>query len=204
MRTYKKVFLVLMIIPLLASCSVGKTYNVYEKLYNCYNNMNSFKAKVAVTSYSNNSENKYILLQQYKYPDKTRSEYVTQEGVTNITVISGDSGKIISDYGNNPVILEKTDIAEKDYLMLNTFFNIYYSSEETAVTTSGGSKNREITLTAETGSSNKYRKSVELTVDCDSLNPKELKVYDDDKKLRLKVEYLEFELNPDINDDIFK
>lgn len=203
MRTLKRVFLVLMIIPLLASCSVGKTYNVYEKLYNCYNNMNSFKAKVAVTSYSNNSENKYILLQQYKSPDKARSEYVTEDGVTNITVISGNSGKIISDYGNNPVILEKTDITEKDYLMLNTFFDIYYSSEETSVVTSKNNKSRKITLTAQTGSSNKYRQSVELTVDCDSLNPIELNVYDEDKKIRLKVEYLEFELNPAISDDIF-
>ena len=204
MRTYKKVFLVLMIIPIFASCSAGKTYSIYEKVYNCYNNMNSFKAKVAVTSYSNNSENKYILMQQYKSPDKARSEYVTEEGVTNITVISGETGKIISDYGNNPVILEKTDITEKDYLMLNTFFDIYYSSEETSVVTSKSNKSREITLTAQTGSSNKYRQSVELTINCEPLNPIELKVYDEDDKLRLKVEYLEFELNPAISDDIFK
>ena len=125
MRTYKKVFLVLMIIPIFASCSAGKTYSIYEKVYNCYNNMNSFKAKVAVTSYSNNSENKYILMQQYKSPDKARSEYVTEEGVTNITVISGETGNIFSDYGNNPVILEKKDKETLFNVLILTFLNEY-------------------------------------------------------------------------------
>lgn len=202
MKKILKLLTVLMIIPIVSGCGNVNKYNVYEKLYNCYNSMHSFKAEIAVTLYSNNSENKYTLTQLYKSPDKQRSEYVSETGNSNVTVINGDSGKIISDYTNGAYMFESSE--EADFLMLNTFFDLYYSSEETSVKTSGGEKDSKITLNAETGSSNPYRKTVELTVDAKTLNPVKLKVKDNKGKTRIEIDYIKFELNPQIDDAVFE
>jgi len=202
MKKTKIITLVLMITLVLNGCGNINKYNVYERLYNCYNSMHSFKAKVAVTMFSNNSENKYTLTQYYKSPDKQRSEYVSEAGSSNITVINGETGKIVSDFTSGAYVFESAN--EPDYLMLSTFFDLYYSSEETSVKTSGGEKNSKITLNAETGSSNPYRNSVELVVDCKTLNPLQLKVKDNKGKTRICVDYLGFELNPKIDDKIFE
>ena len=205
MKKIKKMSVVLMITALVFSaCSRADNYNVYEKVYNCYNGMHAFRAEVAVTSYSNNSENKYTLTQYYKAPDKKRSEYVSEVGGSNVTVINGNKGKIFSDYSSAPVELDIGHIEEKDYLMLSTFFDIYYSSEETSVKTSGGENKGSITLYAETGSNNPYRKNVELVIDTKTLNPVKMTVLDTNGKPAICVEYLKFELNPQIEDSIFE
>lgn len=204
MKKIKKMLLVLMITFLLTGCNKIATYNVYENLYNCYSGMYSYKAEVAVTSYSNNSENKYTLTQFYKAPDKQRIEYVSEKGTKDITLIDGEKGKIISDFSAAPYELTELDVKEKDYLMLNTFFDIYYSSEETAVKTSGGKKDGKITLSAETGSSNPYKKSVELTVNSQTLNPIKMTVKNSKGKPTLCVEYISFQLNPQLNDELFQ
>ena len=208
MKKISKTALVLMITFLFTGCSEINTYNAYENLYNCYSNMHAYKAEVAVTSYSNNSENKYTLMQYYKAPNKQRTEYVSEKGGSNITVINGENGKIISDYSTVPFILSSSDIEEKDYLMLSTFFDIYYASEETSVKVSakktGDDKNGKITLSAETGSDNPYKKTVELVVNTSTLDPIKMTVKDEKGKPSLCVEYLTFELNPQIEDSIFE
>ncbi len=204
MKIIKKTALVLMISFLLAGCSKINTYSVYEKLYNCYNGMHAFKADVAVTSFSNNSENKYTLTQYYKAPGMKRIEYISEKGGSNVTLINGDKGKIISDYTTEPYELSDLDVEEKDYLMLNTFFDVYYSSEETSVKTSGGKKDGQLILSAETGISNPYKQSIELVVDSKTLNPIKMTVKNDKGKPTLCVEYIKFQLNPQLEDTIFK
>lgn len=193
-----------MIIMLLAGCgtSVNK-YNVYERLYAAYSTIQSFKAEVSVTSYSNNSENKYTLLQYYKYPDKQRSEYVSDNGGGSITVINGNQGKIFN--GNNdPVILDALEVSDQNYMLLSTFFERYYASEETVVSVSGSEDNGTITLEAETGLSHPYRKSMKLVVNTKDLKPISMTVYGYDEKPSLLVEYNSFELNAQIDDSIFE
>ncbi|MDP4118201.1 MAG: hypothetical protein Q8873_03305 [Bacillota bacterium] len=204
MQKIKKIILVPMIISLLAGCGIMKGYNVYERVYNTYSKMESYKASVAVTSYSNNSENKYTLTQYYKCPNKQRSEYSPGNGGGSITIINGKEGKLFSDYGTDPVILDAIDIDEKDYLMLETFFEIYYSSEETSIKTSGSDNNGTLTLRAETGNSHPYRKRIELVIDSKSLKPKKMTVFGYDNKPALCIQYLSFELNPTLEDSIFK
>lgn len=204
MKKIKKTLPVLMITILLAGCGKMNTYNVYENLYNCYNGMHSFKAEVTVTSFSNNSENKYTLTQYFKAPGMKRIEYVSEKGGSNTTLINGDKGKIISGFTAEPYELSNLDVEEKDYLMLNTFFDLYYSSEETVVKTSGGKKEGHITLSAQTGSSNPYKNSIELVLNTKTLNPVKMTVKDDKGKATLCVEYIDFQLNPQLEDSIFQ
>ena len=204
MKKIKKTVLVLMITFLFTGCNKINTYNVYENLYNCYNGMHSYKADVAVTSFSNNSENKYSLTQYYKAPGMKRIEYASEKGGSNITVLNGNNGKIISEYTTEPYILSDLDVDEKDYLMLDTFFDIYYSSEETSVKTAGNSKEGKITLSAQTGISNPYKNSVELVVDSVTLNPVKMTVKNQKGKPTLCVEYINFQLNPQLEDTIFQ
>ena len=204
MVNIRKISLVLMIIIMLSGCNSFKSYNVYEKVYETYNNMNSYSAKVEVVSFSNNSENKYTLTQFFKMPHKQRSEFLSETAGNNITIINDGKGKIISEYATNPVLLDSVDIEEKDYLMLNTFFDIYYSSEETSVKTSGNETKGTITLSAETGSSAPHRKKMELIIDTKTLIPKKMTVLNDKDKPTLEIKYLEFELNPELEDKIFE
>lgn len=203
MQKIQKISLVLMIICLFTGCGKMKGYNVYEKVYSTYKNMESYSAEVEVTSYSNNSENKYSLIQQYKAPDKQRCEYVAEVGGSNITVINGNAGKLISGDTMAEIGLDEAAVKEKNYLMLNTFFEIYYSSEETAVKTNGNDNSGTIRLSAQTGSSNPYRNKIELLVDSQTMKPLKMTVYDDKNKPSLCVEYKSFELNKSIDDEIF-
>ena len=203
MQKFKKMSLVLMIICLFTGCGEMKGYNVYEKVYSTYKNMASYAAEVEVTSYSNNSENKYSLTQYYKSPDKQRSEYTAEVGGSNVTVINGNDGKLITGDTMAEIELDEAAVKEKNYLMLNTFFEIYYSSEETAVTTSGNDNSGNIKLSAETGSSNPYRKKIELIIDSKTIKPVKMTVYDDKNKPSLCIEYVSFELNKNIDDAIF-
>ncbi len=204
MKKFRKILPVLMITFLISGCGKIAEYNIYESLYNCYTGMYSYKADVTVTSFSNNSENKYTLTQYYKAPEMKRIEYVSENGGSNVTLINGEHGKIISDYTTEPYVLSNLDVEEKDFLMLNTFFDIYYSSEETSVKTSGGKKSGEITLSAETGISNPYKQTIELVVDSHTLNPIKMTVKNDKNKPTLCVEYINFQLNPQLEDTIFQ
>ena len=88
--------------------------------------------------------------------------------------------------------------------MLQTFFKIYYSSEETAVTTSGNNSKGKITLVAQTGDSNPYKKTAELIIDKESLKPIEMTITGFDGKPSLRIEYNEFELNPELDNKLFE
>ncbi len=203
MQKIKKMSLVLMIICLFTGCGKMKGYNVYERVYLTYKNMESFTAEVEVTSYSNNSENKYTLTQYYKSPDKQRSEYSSEIGGSNVTVINGGKGKLVSGETNAEIELDSAALKEKNYLMLSTFFENYFSSEETAVLTSGNEKKGNIRLSAETGSSNPYRKKIELLIDSKTLKPLKMTVYDDKNKPSLCIEYIKFEINKNTDENIF-
>ena len=204
MVNIRKILFVLMMIITLSGCSFSKSYSIYEKVYETYKGMNSYFAKVEVVSHSNNSENKYTLTQYYKAPHKQRSEFMSDTAGENITIINDGTGKILSDYSTNPIILDTIDIEEKDFLMLDTFFDIYYSSEETSITTSGNEKKGNITLSAVTGSSAPHRKKMDLVIDTKTLNPKKMTVYNENDKPSLEIEYLEFVLNPELSDKIFE
>ncbi len=203
MKKVKSIILVLMISLFVSGCGTMKGYNVYENVYATYSKMKSYKAEVEVTSYSNNSQNKYTLTQFYKAPDKHRTEYTIGSGGKNIAVINGIEGRLFSDYGAEEVLLNTVDIDEKNYLMLNTFFEIYYASEETSVKTSGNEKRGSITLKAETGDSNPYRKNMELVIDSKTMKPKKMTIFGYDGKPTLKIEYLKFDINAELSDDVF-
>lgn len=203
MKKLKLLLSVLMITCLLAGCKGMKGYNVYEKLYSLYGTMTSYIAQVDVTSFSNNSENKYAMMLYYKSPDKQRAEYFSDNGTSNVTIINGNNAKLISDFAQTELSLDEETIKEKNYLMPHTFFEIYYSSEETSVETFGSASGGTTKLCAKTGESNPYKNSIEILIDNETLKPIKMTILDFDNKPSLCIEYKEFEFNPELDNNIF-
>ena len=92
---------------------------------------------------------------------------------------------------------------ELNYLFVSSFFEAYFKSEKTSLTVSGGNDDRVITLRAETGLENPYRKAVTLRADTKTLKPISLEILGEDQKVYAAVHFKSFTLNPKLDPAIF-
>ncbi len=181
------------------------SYDVYERLYQAYNNLSSYEAEVEITSFSNHSENVYVAKQSYLEPDKMRSEVISPPAVAGVqTVINGDQAQILQPESGGNLTLSQLKNEESNVLFLNTFFALYYQSESTSIHVSNTAEGEMIVLETETGLSNPYRNSMRLKVSSKTLNPIQLDILGKDGEVYMTVVYQSFNPNITIDENLFE
>lgn len=198
-------FMVLMIMVILCGCEKSNVgYDVHKKIYDTYQSLPGYVAQAEITSYSNHSENTYQVKQYYQYPGMTRTENIAPDTLAGVvTIVNGDNAKVVSPMEENPIHVSGISSGDMDYLFVSSFFQLYYKSEETSIRTSTAEGGNTVVLSAETGSSNPYRKSIALTIDSKTLNPVSMEIMGEDLKTYIKVTYTSFEVVQDLDPALF-
>ena len=196
----KKVLLTcVLLMTLLCGCTKLPTADVNKRCYDTFSNMTSFSAEIKVTSYSNTNTTDYTATQYYKAPDKMRSE--SQE---LISIVSGRSMCVKNAISGQIVRAEQLPKNDVDYMFLQNVVAAYYQGEETTAAMESEKSSEVLTLTVETGLSNPYKAVAELKIRADDMMPLTLEIKGRDGKTYTEIEYLSFDINKEISDEIFK
>ena len=178
-------FLTLMIIP---GCYSGANFkdgdmDIYKKIHKKYAYMKSYTAKAEMTVYSNKTENKYSILQYAKEPKMYRTEFLSEDGKTELLSIEKE-GKI------------------RICTFINNFFALFYKSQETAVSVSSQSDRNFISLETDIFPPSKNIKKAVMLVD-ENADVKSIKIYDAGGNLHIETIFTEFNYNAEINNELF-
>ncbi len=196
----KKVFILFVILAaLLCGCkSFHPTPDINKRCYDTYTSMSSYKAEIKVTSFSNTNTTEYTATQYYKSPDMMRTESAELISIVNdrsMCVKNALSGQTVK-----ASQLPKTDI---DYMFVQNVMEKYYQGEAATAAVKG--KGPEIlTITVETGLSNPYKAVAEMKIETKDMTPVSLEIKGKDGNTYTKIEYVSFEFNPQLSDEIFK
>lgn len=205
MRCRALILLALMI-TLLSGCvkPVEDNTSIYKKIYEKFKTMQGYKAQTEILVVSNNSKNKYSITQYFMAPNKTRSETTAPEDTAGvITIVDGVKTAILNPKGKAPVIIEALKPSELNYLYINSFFEAYYKSEKANVNVNAGGKEKIISLTAQTGSANPYRKTAVLRLDTIALKPIDIQLMGEDNQPYCTVTFKTYEHNPQLDPALF-
>lgn len=194
----KKIFAIVLVMALcLTGCSKTPSADVNKRCYDTFSNMTSFSAEIKVISYSNTNTTEYTAVQYYKAPDKMRTEsneLVSIVSDRSMCVKNAETGQII-----RAEQLSKSDI---DYMFINNVISAYYQGEVSTAKT----ENRQdiLTLNVETGLANPYKAFAEVKIRTEDMMPISLEIKGRDGKTYTEIQYISFEINKDISDEIFK
>ena len=194
----KLVLAILLIACIFCGCEKLPTADVNKRCYDTFSNMTSFAAEIKVTSHSNTNSSDYSAVQYYKSPDKMRSE--SQELVT---VVNGGSMCVKNALTGQTIRTEQLPKTDVDFMFLQNVISAYYQGEETTAAMESGSESEVLTLTVETGLSNPYKAVAELKIRAEDMMPLSLEIKGRDGKTYTEIEYLSFEINKNISDEIF-
>lgn len=187
----KKSFVFLLMITIFSGCA---KQTVYDKIHKRFYNMPSYSANCEVTVISNKNKNTYDISAVY---DSQSGRY--RLDFDDVTIVLGKNNAQIK--RENKVIT--TPVTHENMLMLiNTFFESYYTGESSVNTASKISG--DVTLTCDIVNSPDYAKSMKLVIDCKSITPKTMTVFDEMGTEIIYVKFKTFNIMNKIDESVFK
>ncbi|MBP3337322.1 MAG: hypothetical protein J6L59_02820 [Clostridia bacterium] len=200
MKKISLFFTLLMMCLALSSCS-GITMlsdsdaDTYAKIHKRYIQMPSYCADVKITVLGNKTQKTYQAKQYYLSPDKMMLDF---SGGLKI-IFAGDKAKVIS--GENSEEFHASD--DVNYLFVNEFFELYYRSQDTAVSTQNHDDGGSTFLETELINQTSHRYKAVLKVNNKTLNPERLTVRDLGGNDVICADFSSFLYNAKIAEEIF-
>jgi outer membrane lipoprotein-sorting protein len=178
-------------ITLLSGCA---KQTVYDKIHKRFYNMPSYSTICEVTVISNKNKNTYNISAVYdSQNDRYRMDF------DDITIVLGKNNAQIK--RENKIIT--TPVTHENMLMLiNTFFESYYTGESSVNTSSKISG--DITLKCDILNSPEYAKHMELVIDSKTILPKVMSVFNKQNQQIITVKFNNFNILNKIDDNTFK
>lgn len=178
--------------------------DIYEKIHSHYSNLKSYSAYLKFTVYSNKTENEYVSHQKAlgssKLFCKTKPE---NDSFKVTTVTDGKNTKTVTDSSSYMAAMPASNAV--NYLFVNTFFKLYYSSEDTVLSVNSSKEGNVTVLKTAVLPKSKNVASVSLSIDNKTLEPKEITIYGIDGNAQIKGTFYDFKYNDkDITEDIFR
>lgn len=192
-------FLALMTsIFIISSCNKNSlsdsNMDIYEKIHNYYNQMECYSADVTFSCFSNKTENKYTAKQKAIGNDKFFVKVICLDKNLSVTTISdGKKIKTLTDGTDYSVTLPSKDTT--NLLFINSFFNTYYSSEDTHLAVSSSDSGNITVLETSTFPNKVNATKLTLSIDNKTLAPISLTVYDLGGKVVISAEFSNFKYN---------
>lgn len=175
--------------------------DVYQRIHKKYSQMKSYTARVRMTVQSNKTEEVYELEQQVRVPDAARITVTSPQSLSGLAAIYNGDSVTLRQAGMGEVTLPA--VPELNYTRPDEFFALYYQSEDTTVSASGGESGQMLLETAVMPRQSEEYK-VTLLLDSKKLTPKVLTLYDVGGNIRMTAEYFDFCYNPALEDAIFQ
>lgn len=202
-KSISAVFAVILMISL-AACGTKSGHDAYKEIYKRYNALNSFYAEVEITVRNARSENTYCARQFYKSPDAYSIAVDSPEELGGSGyVMRGGETLVKSGFGKSEN-LGVCSPSARNVVFITDFFEEYYKSEETSVSTAGGMNEKTTVLSCFVKDGTESRFSRSLWIDNKTFLPVKLETYDINGKPTVTVNYKEFKRNCDIEDKFFE
>ena len=120
-----------------------------------------------------------------------------------ITIVTGRSMCVKNAATGQIVRAEQLPASNVDYMFLQNVISTYYQGEETTAAMESEKEAQVLTLEVETGLANPYKAIAEVKIRADDMMPISLEIKGRDGKTYTLIEYLSFEINKDVADEIF-
>ncbi len=168
--------------------------------------LEGYRANTKVTySQSDGTKTEYILQQTAKISGEYKLAVTEPKDIAGSTTIF-DGQKIIQ-YNKNitdEVITLESESPERVELLLTSFIHNYKNSDEVTVLVSSiENENNVTTIEAKIGGNHKVLHSEILTLDNETFDPIQLVILTEGGEELIKIEYLDYQYNPDITADEF-
>ena len=180
-------------LTIISGCSSGMNFSdddmdIYKKIHKKYAYMESYTAKAEMIIYSNKTENKYKLKQYVKEPKMYKTEFLNENGETDVMIIEKDGNITINSPLGNSIDAQSSELC--DCTFINNFFSLYYKSQETSISVAS-QKTSSVLLETDIYPISKNAKKAVMTLDEDA-NVKSIKIYDVGGNLRSEIIFTEF------------
>ncbi|NLY44147.1 MAG: outer membrane lipoprotein carrier protein LolA [Clostridiaceae bacterium] len=207
MKLLKFIGILLLLMMMMCSCE-RKNYeaDVYTRIFKKYNDLKSYQCIAEVTVTSNKTTKVYTMKQHYKAPDCYRVEILSPEEIKGLVTVYADNNvtTVHPEIEGKFTLLDYSPVHES-YIFLPNFFEAYYKSEQTSVTTINEEDDSRYTiLKADIPGNNLYRFSQSIWIDNQSLLPVKMEIYDISNKPTVSVLFYDVELDVEIKDELFK
>ncbi|MBO5363950.1 MAG: outer membrane lipoprotein carrier protein LolA [Clostridia bacterium] len=176
--------------------------DVSQEIPKRYEKLESYTATVSVTVTGNKGESVYRMQQSYRAPDSYRLEVLEPKNLAGtVTVMTGQTLWFQS--GDTPAIpMERAGLEEStDFLFPVEFMNSYLAQNADQEITENA--DGIVRLKAPVLGNSRYRFSRSLEIDATSLLPKKMMTYDQDGNEVLRVEFLDFDFNAELDESVF-
>lgn len=176
---------------------------VYSRLHKKFSGMASYSATLRLTVKSNKTENVYTLKQKVKSPEQAVVTLIEPESLAGVTTVySGGFVSVSSAEAEENMQLPASNTVND--LFLNEFFSQYYQSEDTSLSVNTSSDNaHNILLETVCIPDSAERHKISLLCDAKTLEPKVLTIYDVGGNIQTVAEFLDFSLDPNLDDSLF-
>ncbi len=202
----KKCIAVLSVIVLamsLGACKKNDGHNDYREIYERYNKMTSYSATAEVIVRNERTENSYVARQLFLAPDSFLNEVVAPEEIAGSGFVFKGGALALKSGNGSDIIIGDVSLLNVGVLSVNSFFESYYKSEESAVQTSGGAFDEATILECFLNSKNRNRFRQRLWVDNKTYLPLKLETYDIEDKPVVTVIFREFDRNYKVDEGEF-
>ncbi len=194
---------------LLASCSGlgmsrGDKEKAFEDTHKKYMDLTSYKANANVTYVANNKEMTFLTAQAGDMNGRYRIEIIEPENVAGSTTVS--DGKTIYQFNervSKDVYITTKESVERVEILITSFLRNYKQSDSVSVV-SNLDEGLYTVLEANISGEHPLISSEKLWINNKTLLPEKLVVYDKNNLETIKVEYVDFEYNPNLDNSIFQ
>jgi outer membrane lipoprotein-sorting protein len=181
-----------------------ETYDTYVKIYDTYSQIKSYVSEIDVKVISNLGERKYSLKEFYKSPNRYRIDSVSQPQTEGFYyVFDENSVTLHSPFGKEGVTLQNFIPKEKNYISLADFFKHYYESEDSESSQKLNMSGKFLELSTKL-EPNQYHFEQNLEINPSTFLPLKLTTFDINKKPVIVVDYNDFKLDEEIDDNLFQ
>jgi len=195
---------------ILVSCTMFRSGDLHTRISREFSEIESFSAVIEVAVSSEAGENIYRSRQQYLTTEAgamLREDVLAPENLAGMTYIFAGGTMLIippNDVNGDGVTFE--DIPEaRSYTFLPEFFRRYFASEvvATAEMPDAAAEDAVVVLEISLDGGNAYRTAQKLWLDHRTLAPLRLETFDETGAALVTVTFVEFEMNADIDNEIF-
>ncbi len=206
---FKKILLLLVLILTLTSCNKLGTQKIdkeqaHRDAHEKYMNLSSYKGTAHVTYISNGKEMTFLTNQVANTQGQYRIELIEPENVAGSTTVS--DGKTIYQFNervSKDVYISNTESLERVEILLTSFLKNYKQSDSVSVV-SNFDEGLYTVLEANISGDHPLISSEKLWINNETLLPEKLVIFDKNNLESIKIEYVEFEYNPTIDNSIFQ
>jgi len=179
----------------LCSCGRKTEHDHYKEIYKRYNDIQNFSATVEMTVQNSQGKSVYTAEQKYKAPDLFEVIFTEPQSVSGSGyVFDGETVLLKSGFGHSEE-LNAVSALVRSSVSVEDFFEEFYKSEETSVTTEATVSGKQTCFSCFLPGKNKNRFSQSLWINNDTYLPIRLVTYGIDEKPTVTVEFCEFVRN---------